>query len=742
VPTESRTAKILLATLLTIAFLVRVARIRLGLPDFLEEAIPLRLALGMIDPASGRIDLDPHAFNYPSLTIDAHLVVQLVVFAVGRLAGLYHGFADYRLSFDLDPTPMVVAARSLGILADLLTIVAVTRIARRFGTPAAAVAGALVAFSPTLIVTSSSIVTDSIMTTFALWGLERLLAWHEAPRDRTWIEAAACLGLAASSKYPAGALLLPALVFVFVRDRARGPRLVAIGCGAALAAFALTSPYVFLDFPSFARDFAFESRHASAGHLGSVGHVSLAFHAANLLRNLGPLAIALALASWLAIRAKPGALLLLWAALLVLGLPIAAARIDAERYLDAIVAITAILAGAGLATLGRASFAKHRWLAPVAAALVVVPAAAATRPVALVSADTTQLEARRWCERSVAESAVILEEGYGPRLPSATLIAAVRGSALFAHASPAIRRRVESLPAFRIVAIPLAVAGNCTNVVASAGGARREVAVFDHAEDFNQVYYDPRIFAAADYVITSSAVRGRFAADPARFPVENALYRALDRATPPVARFLPHGLVSGPEILVYRIDDAARARLASQALDPLWWAATIPQSYRRAVENAAGELLVATVENGAAAPWVQSLAPVYAGRVRDFARELSSDLAAAGRWEPAGRLCLGTLAVLPDDSDACVLYSVCAGRQGQWVNARRALEATLNTVGPRAADPVLHLQYARALRHTGATDAAGAEAHAVLAAVGPQDPVGAQAVALLAQLKDHDAPGR
>src|SRR5262249_33070689 len=61
------------AVIATIA--VRLARIRDGLPELLEEAMPLRLAMGMLNP-HGAIDWNPHAFNYPSLTIYLHLLVQ------------------------------------------------------------------------------------------------------------------------------------------------------------------------------------------------------------------------------------------------------------------------------------------------------------------------------------------------------------------------------------------------------------------------------------------------------------------------------------------------------------------------------------------------------------------------------------------------------------------------------------------------------------------------------------------
>src|SRR5262249_54864596 len=102
-PSAEHTA---LALIVALAVGLRLWRIATGLPDFLEEAIPFRLALGMRDAASGRIDWNPHYFNYPSLSIYLHFVVQQAAYAIGRLWGHYKSYADYLLTFTIDPTPM------------------------------------------------------------------------------------------------------------------------------------------------------------------------------------------------------------------------------------------------------------------------------------------------------------------------------------------------------------------------------------------------------------------------------------------------------------------------------------------------------------------------------------------------------------------------------------------------------------------------------------------------------------
>jgi hypothetical protein len=62
--------------------------------------------------------------------------------------------------------------------------------------------------------------------------------------------------------------------------------------------------------------------------------------------------------------------------------------------------------------------------------------------------------------------------------------------------------------------------------VKSALGPAVDVEVFPHAADFNRMVYEPRLLQGVDYFATSSAVRGRFEADTARYAVEQPVLRA------------------------------------------------------------------------------------------------------------------------------------------------------------------------------------------------------------------------
>ena len=108
----------------------------------------------------GAPDLNPHFFFYPTLSFYLHFLVQNLHYAIGRLAGAFHTRSDYLVSYFLDPTPMVVAGRLLGVLADIATVIGIGVLGERVRRGAGLAAAALVTFSPTMILDSRSIFCD------------------------------------------------------------------------------------------------------------------------------------------------------------------------------------------------------------------------------------------------------------------------------------------------------------------------------------------------------------------------------------------------------------------------------------------------------------------------------------------------------------------------------------------------------------------------------------------------------
>jgi hypothetical protein len=143
----SRSRAAAIAAIVAAAIALRVWRLDHGLPDLLEEALPLKTALGMFR-ARGAIDWNPHAFNYPSLAIYLHLMAQLATIAVGKLAGAWNSVADYLLLCEVAPGPAVLVARALDVMFDAVTIVCVARVGERLRPGAGLLAAALCARAP------------------------------------------------------------------------------------------------------------------------------------------------------------------------------------------------------------------------------------------------------------------------------------------------------------------------------------------------------------------------------------------------------------------------------------------------------------------------------------------------------------------------------------------------------------------------------------------------------------------
>jgi hypothetical protein len=294
-PAPSVAALALPAAIAVLALALRLWRIRTGLPEFLDEAIPFRRALDMWGWETGRTDLNPHFFHYPTLTLYLQFLVQKLGYAIGLLLGRWHSPADWRLLCEADPTAQVVPARLIGMLADAATVWAVWRIGERLRRGAGWPAALLVAFAPGLIATSRAIYADTVMVALLAWSLERLLAWRDEGRRGQLVAAVILGGLAAGAKYTAGSLVLPLAWVLFEREGARGLRRWPLVAGSMLGVFLLTSPYIALDVREFWRDFSYEGLHMSRGHLGTLDRTGAGFSFRELLGDLGPAGIALLL---------------------------------------------------------------------------------------------------------------------------------------------------------------------------------------------------------------------------------------------------------------------------------------------------------------------------------------------------------------------------------------------------------------------------------------------------------------
>ncbi len=760
-----------------VAVALRAWHVGWGLPDLDEPAIPLRLALAMRSLADGHIDPHPPTFADPSLGLYLHLAVQQLVYLAGAARGLWAGADDHRLAFELDPTPMVLAARTLAIACDALAVIAAWRIGRRVSRAAGALAAALVAGSGVLITTARGIQSDSLMIVLALWALERMLAWHACGGRGRRVVAALLIGLAAGTRYPAFALLVPFGALAWARLGRRAVRPMVLAASLALLAFLATTPYALLDSRGFARDLAAARDAIPPGVAPALPDLAHGLGAPVLL-----LLLLAPLVAWRD-RARRAPLAAMLLALAAFALPLTWADARAPYALPATVAVAAPLVALTFAALVTRLAARPRTvLTTLAFAALVLPAATAGVAAARRGAHDTRGDARRWCEAHLGADRLVVTEAYGPRLADGDRVAELRETAAYRLASPAWRARVDHMPVWRVVTMPIVTSGPLENPLRLAGLPPVTLKVAPDRGALGRAYYEPALVAGADWIIVTGAVRDRALADPGRYVAESRFYHTLDRDVPVAARFRPGADGSGTEIVVYRVDDAARARLTRRgALDPLWWTAAIPDAYRRdatrlldAERHVRDSLLTAPAapprrgvtgalaasprplavpelpgaptldddapapgprdESGDAAPWVRSLRPMYEQHLAGLAGGMSRSLAVLGRYDAAARLAEANLVMIPEDVPSCLVASVSLSRMQDWLAARATLERTLAVLDPERPDPVLELQYARVLARTGDAERAREIDRRLVARLPAADPLARAAAADLAAL--------
>ncbi len=224
--------------------------------------------------ASG--DLNPHWFGYPSLLIYVEaLLVKAVHAAVGTPLelGPLNGLGPW----DIHPAQwkFVWAGRCASALLGGLGVWLVILAARRLGGSAAGyLAGLIVAVSPLCVENSHYLTTDVAAAT--LMTLALLLT-----QDRRLSGAALVAGLAASTKYTAGIILvvpLGAAVVAAVRSNGAGVavllRSLALVLAAAAFGFAVATPYALLERGAWWADVVAQRQH----YLNAPAGDSLAFY--------------------------------------------------------------------------------------------------------------------------------------------------------------------------------------------------------------------------------------------------------------------------------------------------------------------------------------------------------------------------------------------------------------------------------------------------------------------------------
>jgi 4-amino-4-deoxy-L-arabinose transferase-like glycosyltransferase len=557
-------AGVLLVAVLALALALRLKGVAWGLPYSFVNADE-----SMVVPkafAAARGHLNPQFFFYPSLYF--YLTGALYVLAAPVWWLLGNGNLLAQTSFVVDPGPYFLLGRLLSVAVGTASVYLVYWLGRvAFGRPAGLLAALLLAVAPLQVAYSHMAVTDVTAVAFSLLALVLLRraagsagapgapaasAAEPAPAasadpaparsTRWWLVAGAvAAGLATSTKYNLGVLVLPATVAAVYACRGEAAARVAAGGRVVLvwlrllvlrlylpmlAAFVVASPFVVLDAPHFLRDFRRQSQIMDRGWLG-FEHVGNGFWfnvTPNLTGAIGVVLVVLAVAglAW-ALWRRTRLDLMLAPYVIVYFVYIGTWKELADRYLLVIVPPLLLLAARVCVELVDLARPRTRRVAVLVA--VAVLAVAITLPLAdsiafdrALSGTDTREVAREWIQQNVPAGSLIGVENYGPPLVREDVLDHYRAAGLDPVAYRLLRLK---LPAPETP---------------------------DRSRDLQRLRRQ-----GVEYVITSSRVRDRVLAAPEEYPTIVAFYAQLDAQAELVREFRPGPGETGPMLKLYRL---------------------------------------------------------------------------------------------------------------------------------------------------------------------------------------------
>ncbi|HZL65017.1 MAG TPA: glycosyltransferase family 39 protein [Thermoleophilia bacterium] len=533
-------AAALLAAVLVLAAALRLKGIAWGLPySFLnaDESTVMPIAF---KAAQGHVD--PGFFYYPSFYF--YLVAAATLVATPVLWLVKHADPLTMRAFVIDPGPYFLIGRLVSVAFGVAAVYFVYRVGRAaFGRPAGLVAALLLAVAPLAVTYSHMAVTDMAATALALLAVWLLLEAAQG-RGRRWlIGGAVAAGLATSTKYNLGALVLPATIAAVYASREEVARHVAAGAGAAgrwvrllvlrvyvpmALAFVAGSPFVVLDARRFARDFLRQNEIMGRGWLG-FEHVGNGFWY-NLHTNLGAgigmvlvvLGIAgIAWALWRRTRLD----LMVAPYVVLYYLYISTWKELADRYLLPIAPLVILFAVRFCLELAGLRPAWRRVALPVVAAVLavacVLPLASAVSFDRALSGTDTRALAKDWIERTIPAGTVLATENYSPQLVGLIDL-------------PYYREAGRAQKAYKIVKIPLPALGAPNKQRSMGFLASKRVR----------------------YVIISSMVDDRVFAAAGSYPKLVDFYRQLEQTGTLVKEFRPGPGDRGPVLKIYKLPPA------------------------------------------------------------------------------------------------------------------------------------------------------------------------------------------
>jgi hypothetical protein len=271
---------LLLGGILFFSLVVRIFNARMGLP-YMHHWDEPEIAFNALDMLKEG-NLNPDFFNYGSLLIYLNLAVDWLhalclralpaasPFSLGSLENLRYG-ANYGFDWYISHPTFLFWNRALTALFGTATVALVYYLGLKLGNRLAAVAGAILLASTLFHVQHSAYVTTDVPMTFFVWCvLLFVYLYLDRHKNLYFILALVASGLATSTKYNAGLVVIvpAAALFLGRKFESYRPWLWALIPLVPALAFFVGTPYALFDFSTFYEDVRYEILHYSVGGHG------------------------------------------------------------------------------------------------------------------------------------------------------------------------------------------------------------------------------------------------------------------------------------------------------------------------------------------------------------------------------------------------------------------------------------------------------------------------------------------
>ncbi|MSS72245.1 MAG: glycosyltransferase family 39 protein [Candidatus Latescibacteria bacterium] len=210
-----------LVAILVLEAVVRVSGIGFGLPNTEtrpDETVAVSVAMHM-----AKSGLHPHFFDYPTLFPTVLLFFYSIYFLVGYGLGWFSSLEGFKALYYTDPSSFYLIARLVSAGCGVATIHLVYVIGRRvYGVRAGLLSALFLAVCPIHVRDSHFGKVDVPMTCLVVLSGVYILDLYRNGRFRDYVLSGVAVGLAASTKYPAGVFCVSVVVAHFLRGRGAG----------------------------------------------------------------------------------------------------------------------------------------------------------------------------------------------------------------------------------------------------------------------------------------------------------------------------------------------------------------------------------------------------------------------------------------------------------------------------------------------------------------------------------------